>query len=102
MPIKIYQSQIRPTEEIPSVPTTPGMRISQEIPTAMGKASSDFLKSVKDFYVEQEKIKSETEVLEKKKKFIMAMIIFQDFLKLKMMHLKWKILMKQINIIKMN
>lgn len=68
MPIKIYQSQIRPTEEIPSVPTTPGMRISQEIPTAMGKASSDFLKSVKDFYVEQEKIKSETEVLEKKEK----------------------------------
>jgi len=68
MAIKIYQSQIRPTEEIGAVPTTPGMRISQEIPAAIGKASSDLLGSVKDFYVQQEKIKAETEVLEKKEK----------------------------------
>lgn len=68
MAIKIYQSQIRPTEEIGAVPTTPGMRISQEIPAAIGKASSEFLGSIKDFYVEQEKMKAETEVLEKKEK----------------------------------
>ena len=68
MAIKIYQSQIRPTEEIGNVPTTAGMRISPEIPAAIGRASSEFLGSVKDFYVEQEKIKAETEVLEKKEK----------------------------------
>ena len=68
MAIKIYQSQIRPTEEITAVPTTPGLRISQEIPAAIGRASSEFLGSVKDFYVEQEKLKAETEVLEKKEK----------------------------------
>ena len=68
MAIKIYQSQIRPTEEISAVPTTPGLRISQEIPAAIGRASSEFLGSVKDFYVEQEKLKAETEILEKKEK----------------------------------
>ena len=102
MAIKIYQSQIRATEEIGNVPTTAGMRISTEIPAAIGRASSEFLGSVKDFYVEQEKIKAETEVLEKKKRSIMEMKMFQDYQKLKMKHLKWKILMKQINIIKNN
>lgn len=102
MAIKIYQSQIRPTEEVGAVPTTPGMRISQEIPAAIGRASSELLGSVKDFYIEQEKLKAETEVLEKKKKYIMAMKTFQDYPKLKMKHLKWKIQMKQINITKNN
>ena len=46
MAIKIYQSQIRPTEEIGNVPTTAGMRISPEIPAAIGRASSEFLGSV--------------------------------------------------------
>ena len=68
MAIKIYQSQIRPTEEVGNVPTTAGMRISQEIPAAIGRASSEFLGSVKDFYIEQEKVKAETEILEKKEK----------------------------------
>jgi hypothetical protein len=66
MAIKVYQSQIRPTEEIGAVPTTPGMKISQEIPAAIVRASSEFLGSVKDFYVEKEKLKAETEVLEKR------------------------------------
>ena len=38
MAIKIYQSQIRPTEEIGAVQTTPGMRVSMETASALGAA----------------------------------------------------------------
>ena len=68
MAIKIYQSQIRPTEEIGAVPTTPGMRVSMETASALGAASSQFTGAVTDFFVEKEKVKAETEVLEKKEK----------------------------------
>jgi len=68
MAIKIYQSQIRPTEEIGAVETTPGMRISMETAAALGAASSKFTQGVTDFFLEKEKIKAETEVLEKKEK----------------------------------
>jgi hypothetical protein len=68
MAIKIYQSQIRPTEEIGSVPTTPGMRISMETAGAISAASSKLGKGITDFFIEKEKIKAETEVLEKKEK----------------------------------
>ena len=69
MAIKIYQSQIRPTEEIGSVPTTPGMRISMETAGAISAASSKLGKGITDFFIEKEKIKAETEVLEKKEIF---------------------------------
>jgi hypothetical protein len=68
MAIKIYQSQIRPTEEIGAVPTTPGMRVSMETATALGAASARFTGAVTDFVIEKEKVKAETEVLEKKEK----------------------------------
>jgi hypothetical protein len=68
MAIKIYQSQIRPTEEIGAVPTTPGMRVSMETASALGAASARFTGAVTDFFVEKEKVKAETEVLEKKEK----------------------------------
>jgi len=68
MAIKIYQSQIRPTEEIGAVTTTPGMRVSMETASALGAASSQFTGAVTDFFVEKEKVKAETEVLEKKEK----------------------------------
>ena len=68
MAIKIYQSQIRPTEEIGSVPTTPGMRISMQTAGAISAASSKLGKGITDFFIEKEKIKAETEVLEKKEK----------------------------------
>lgn len=68
MAIKIYQSQIRPTEEIGAVETTPGMRISMDTASALGAASSKFTKSITDFVIEKEKVKAETEVLEKKEK----------------------------------
>jgi hypothetical protein len=68
MAIKIYQSQIRPTEEIGAVETTPGMRVSMETAAALGAASSKFTQGITDFVLEKEKIKAETEVLEKKEK----------------------------------
>lgn len=68
MAIKIYQSQIRPTEEIGAVETTPGMRVSMETASALGAASSKFTQGITDFVLEKEKIKAETEVLEKKEK----------------------------------
>ena len=68
MAIKIYQSQIRPTEEIGAVETTPGMRVSMETVAALGAASSKFTQGITDFVLEKEKIKAETEVLEKKEK----------------------------------
>jgi len=68
MAIKIYQSQIRPTEEIGTVATTPGMKISMETAAALGDASSKFTGAVTDFFVEKEKVKAQTEVLEKKEK----------------------------------
>ena len=51
MAIKIYQSQIRPTEEIGAVETTPGMRISMETAAALGAASSKFTQGVTDFFL---------------------------------------------------
>ena len=68
MAIKIYQSQIRPTEDIGAVPTTPGMRVSMETAAALGAASAKFTGAVTDFVIEKEKVKAETEVLEKKEK----------------------------------
>ena len=68
MAIKIYQSQIRPTEEIGAVQTTPGMRVSMETASALGAASSKFTGAVTDFIIEKEKVKADTEVLEKKEK----------------------------------
>jgi hypothetical protein len=68
MAIKVYQSQIRPTEEIGAVETTPGMRVSMETAAALGAASSKFTGAVTDFIIEKEKVKADTEVLEKKEK----------------------------------
>ncbi len=68
MAIKIYQSQIRPTEEIGAVETTPGMRVSMETAAALGAASSKFTQGITDYVLEKEKIKAQTEVLEKKEK----------------------------------
>jgi hypothetical protein len=68
MAIKIYQSQIRPTEEIGAVQTTPGMRVSMETASALGAASSKFTGAVTDFIIEKEKVKADTEILEKKEK----------------------------------
>jgi len=68
MAIKVYQSQIRPTEEIGAVETTPGMRVSMETAAALGAASSKFTGAVTDFIIEKEKVKADTEILEKKEK----------------------------------
>ena len=67
MAIKIYQSQIRPTEEVTERATTSGMKISQQTATMVPRAMKGMLQAGEDFYIKYEQIKSENEVQEKLK-----------------------------------
>ena len=68
MAIKIYQSQIRPTEEVTARASTPGMRVSMDTAASVGKAFSGMASAGEALYVKYEQQKSENEVIEASKK----------------------------------
>ena len=68
MAIKIYQSQIRPTEEVTARASTPGMRVSMDTAASVGKAFKGMASSGEALYVKYEQQKSENEVIEASKK----------------------------------
>ena len=68
MAIKIYQNQIRPTEEVSNRASTSGIKISMDTAAAPGRALSNMLKSGEALYVKYEQQKSENEVIEASKK----------------------------------
>ena len=72
MAIKIYQSQIRPTEQISEVASTPGMKIDQETAQTIGKSVSRFGDTAFNTYVDIEKRKSENEALQEREKYLVG------------------------------
>lgn len=66
MSIKIYQNQIRPTEEVSNRASTSGMKVSMETASAPGRALSGMLKSGEKLYVKYEDRKSRNSVLKAK------------------------------------
>ena len=70
MAIKIYQSQIRPTEQISEVASTPGMKIDQETAQTIGKSVSKFGDAAFTTYVDIETRKSENEALQEREKYL--------------------------------
>ena len=66
MAIKIYQSQIRPTEEVTARASTPGMRVSMDTAASVGKAFSGMAKAGENLYVKLEDRKSRNSVLKAK------------------------------------
>ena len=68
MAIKIYQTQIRPAEEVTARASTPGMRVSMDTAASVGKAFSGMAKAGEALYVKYEQQKSENEVIEASKK----------------------------------
>ncbi len=67
MAIKIYQSQIRPTEEVSERKTTPGMKVSQNTMTMIPRAFKGMMQAGEEFYVKYEKQKAENQVIEASK-----------------------------------
>jgi hypothetical protein len=72
MAIKIYQSQIRPTEQISEVASTPGMKIDQETAQSIGKSVSKFGDTAFTTYVDIETRKSENEALQEREKYLIG------------------------------
>ena len=66
MSIKIYQNQIRPTEEVSNRTSTSGMRVSMDTASAPGRALSGMLQSGEKLYVKYEDRKSRNSVLKAK------------------------------------
>ena len=64
MAIKIYQSQIRPTEEITQTTSTSGMRIDQATATAIPRAFKGMMQAGEELYVKYEKQKAENAIIE--------------------------------------
>ena len=59
MAIKIYQSQIRPTEEVSERASTPGMKVDQNTMTMIPRAFKGMMQAGEEFYVKYEKQKAE-------------------------------------------
>ena len=72
MAIKIYQSQIRPTEQISEVASTPGMKIDQETAQTIGKSVSKFGDTAFNTYIDIEARKSENEALQEREKYLIG------------------------------
>jgi len=67
MAIKIYQSQIRPTEEITQTTSTSGMKIDRATMTAIPNAFKGMMQAGEDLYIKYEKQKAENAVIEASK-----------------------------------
>lgn len=67
MAIKIYQSQIRPTEEVSERASTPGMKVDQNTMTMIPRAFKGMMQAGEEFYVKYEKQKAENQVIEASK-----------------------------------
>ena len=68
MAIKIYQSQIRPTESTGEVYTTPGLKISSEEASQFGAGIKSALKAGVEVYGSIEKQKSDNELIKTQEK----------------------------------
>ena len=68
MAIKIYQSQVRPTEEIAQTTSTSGMKVDQATMTAIPRAFKGMMQAGEDLYVKYEKQKAENAIIEAAKK----------------------------------
>ena len=68
MAIKIYQNQIRPTEEVTARASTPGMKVSMDTAASVGNAFSGMARAGEAVYIKYEQQKSENEVIEASKK----------------------------------
>jgi len=68
MAIKIYQSQVRPTEEIAQTTSTSGMKVDQATMTAIPRAFKGMMQAGEELYVKYEKQKAENAVIEASKK----------------------------------
>ena len=67
MAIKIYQSQVRPTEEITQTTSTSGMKIDRATMTAIPNAFKGMMQAGEDLYIKYEKQKAENAVIEASK-----------------------------------
>ena len=68
MAIKIYQNQIRPTEEVTARASTPRMKVSMDTAASVGNAFSGMARAGEAVYIKYEQQKSENEVIEASKK----------------------------------
>ena len=66
MAIKIYQTQIRPTEEVTARASTSGMKVSMDTAASVGNAFSGMAKAGENLYVKLEDRKSRNSVLKAK------------------------------------
>ena len=78
MAIKIYQTQIRPTEEVTARASTSGMKVSMDTAASVGNAFSGMARAGEAVYIKYEQQKSENEVIEASKKMDETQMGYQN------------------------